>query len=371
VVRRATVRLAVGEGQAAAQSALLLTPSRGLGGGIERVGASVQAAWPGDVIRVDLRRPSDGRRGSRARFAGNAVGVALRRQLAWVCCMHVGLLPVAYVASRIARCRLLLVAHGREVFGEPTHATRWLALRTDRIVAVSQFTADVVAARVGAARPDVIHLPLARSMMAAASGGRPAKPEPHTLLSVGRIAEDTHYKGWHDVALAVASLRAEYPQLRWQVVGDGTGLAALRARCEALGLADSVDFKQGISDRALADLYRRAYVFVLPSVADPDARPPIGEGFGLVYAEAGAFAVPSVGSERGGGALDFVRHGETGLTVPPRSSDALAASISWLLRNRGERDRLGEAARALALTEHSEDQFARRLRSLLTLRASC
>jgi glycosyltransferase involved in cell wall biosynthesis len=214
-------------------------------------------------------------------------------------------------------------------------------------------------------RPPVLHLPVSASLAAVAAHAERENPDPNLLLSVGRITSETDYKGWHDIALAVASLRVAHSQLRWQVVGDGDGLDALRARCQALGIADSVDFMRGVTDEALAELYQRAYLFVLPSVADPDAKPPVGEGFGLVYAEAGAFGVPSIGSDQGGGALDFVKDGRTGLTVPLHSPDALAASISSLIGDRRERDRLGQAARELAMTEHSQERFARRLAGLV------
>src|SRR5436305_471315 len=42
---------------------MLLAPSNGFGGGIERYGAAVQAAWPGRVVRMDLYRAGRHRRG--------------------------------------------------------------------------------------------------------------------------------------------------------------------------------------------------------------------------------------------------------------------------------------------------------------------
>jgi glycosyltransferase involved in cell wall biosynthesis len=126
-----------------------------------------------------------------------------------------------------------------------------------------------------------------------------------------------------------------------------------------------VDFLGTVEDGRLGELYQRADMLVLPSVARPDARPPEGEGFGLVFAEAGAYGVPAVASAAGGGSLDFVRHGETGLTVPPGDPGALAAAILELIEQPALRDRLGEAARRLVLERHTPARFTRALNAAL------
>ena len=56
---------------------------------------------------------------------------------------------------------------------------------------------------------------------------------------------------------------------------------------------------------------------LITSIADAEATPPIGEGFGLVYAEAGAFGVPSIGSTAAGGAA--VTHGAVRSAPPERN----------------------------------------------------
>ena len=104
-----------------------------------------------------------------------------------------------------------------------------------------------------------------------------------------------------------------------------------------------MNFLGDVTDAQLANLYASA-AFVLPSVADVAAPVPSGEGFGLVYAEAGAFGVPAIASVAGSGSLDFVVHDRTGLTVPPGDREALAIAMFRLLEDRELRERLGEAA---------------------------
>jgi D-inositol-3-phosphate glycosyltransferase len=78
-------------------------------------------------------------------------------------------------------------------------------------------------------------------------------------------------------------------------------------------------------------------------VAVPSRR----EGYGVVCAEAMAHGKPVVASAVGG-LLDLVRHGETGLLVPPGDEAALREALRWLLGDPELRRRMGAAARERA-----------------------
>jgi D-inositol-3-phosphate glycosyltransferase len=71
------------------------------------------------------------------------------------------------------------------------------------------------------------------------------------------------------------------------------------------------------------------------------------EGFGLAAAEAMAFGRPVVAAS-GGGLLELVADGETGLLVEPRNASALREAVSRLLADPELRARLGRAARERA-----------------------
>jgi glycosyltransferase involved in cell wall biosynthesis len=68
-----------------------------------------------------------------------------------------------------------------------------------------------------------------------------------------------------------------------------------------------------------------------------------GEGFGIVYLEAGAHGLPCVGGNVAG-ALDAVVDGETGELVDPRDHLAVAEAVSGLLLDSERARRMGEAA---------------------------
>jgi glycosyltransferase involved in cell wall biosynthesis len=88
----------------------------------------------------------------------------------------------------------------------------------------------------------------------------------------------------------------------------------------------------------LREHYRRADVFVLPSLA---------EGMALVVLEAMAAGLPVVVTEESG-YRGVVRHGLDGLVVPARSGQAIAGALDVLSESGELRQQMGLAARRRA-----------------------
>ena len=99
--------------------------------------------------------------------------------------------------------------------------------------------------------------------------------------------------------------------------------------------SDSVRWIEAPSDATLAQLYRRAWVFCLPSRY---------EGFGLPYVEAMARGLPVVATSNPG-ARYITRDGRDGLIVP---DDVLGATLAQLLGDGTRRAALSRAGRQRA-----------------------
>ena len=96
---------------------------------------------------------------------------------------------------------------------------------------------------------------------------------------------------------------------------------------------------------------------------DDDGRGHV-EGFGIVYLEAAARGVPSVGTQTGG-IPEAVEDGETGVLVPPNSPDALAEAMIELLTDVDRRRRLGARASERAQSHFSWNTQVDRLHEWL------
>jgi phosphatidylinositol alpha-1,6-mannosyltransferase len=88
-----------------------------------------------------------------------------------------------------------------------------------------------------------------------------------------------------------------------------------------------------------------------------------GEGFGIVFLEAGLHQLPVVAGDVGG-ARDAVIHGETGLLVDPTDHVAVAGALTELLTDPERAARLGRAGAARA-RDHAWPLVATRVREVL------
>jgi phosphatidylinositol alpha-1,6-mannosyltransferase len=350
---------------------LLLAPSAGFGGGIERVARAIEDAWEGRVERVDLYRAGKvanaaGRPQTKAGFAARAGALAIRSRPGIVLALHAGLLPVAHAAARLTGSDVAVMGIGLEVWGPMSERRRAAVARCARVLAISEFTAVQLARRAGVdrRRVRVVQLPVAPWFARAAATPRAAHGS-NRLLTVSRLVSENRYKGHFDVLESLPAVLARHPGARWVVVGEGDDLPVLKAACESRSLDGAVELRGAVDDAGLAAAYEEAAFVVLPSVADPNARPPTGEGFGLVYAEAACFGLPAIASTAGGGSLDFVEHEVTGLTTPPGDPAALAGAMTRLLDDPDLARRLGEHARERVLERHLPPHFQAALRAAL------
>ena len=130
---------------------LLLAPSRGLGGGIERYVQTVQSAFTDRGVahqRLDLARP--GLAGHQSLFDEAAAALAGAAGPARVIIGHRALLPVASLLARARPVRgISVICHGSDVWGSRSdprwRLESWLMRRANvRLVAVSSFTAGAL-----------------------------------------------------------------------------------------------------------------------------------------------------------------------------------------------------------------------------------
>ncbi len=189
-----------------------------------------------------------------------------------------------------------------------------------------------------------------------ASGGgaavRRALDIPADAPCVGIVGHVQGWKGQLLVAEAVARARRQVPDLRCLIVGGVHRLGAeyaerLKERVAAPDLAGHVVLTGARRDVA-------ACMDAMDVVIHASDREP----FGRVLLEAMAAGRPVI-APREGGPLEIVVDGVTGLLVPPRDPDSLAAALVSLLGNPARRAAMARAARARASTVFDIDQHAR------------
>ena len=168
---------------------------------------------------------------------------------------------------------------------------------------------------------------------------------PANALVIGFVGRLVREKGLLELLEALASVRAEVPPFVCVIIGpdDAEKADAISAASAAEhGVADICRFLGRRAD--MPDLYAVMDVFVLPSWR---------EGFPRAPMEAATMGVPVIAT-RIRGCVETVLHGQTGLLVPRRDVDALAAALRTLLCDAELRKRMGESGRDLARDRFDE-----------------
>lgn len=156
---------------------------------------------------------------------------------------------------------------------------------------------------------------------------------------VGIVARLSPEKGFAEFFRAGGMTLKEVENTHFLVIGpsEGDSRAEFERAAREAGIRERTHFLGMRTD--VVELYSAMDMYVLPSYR---------EGLSRSLMEASAMGLPSVTTDVRG-CRDVVTHGETGLIVPPRDADALAAAVVRLLKNPAERERMGKAARERAL----------------------
>ena len=280
-------------------------------------------------------------------------------------------LPVGHLGPSLGR-PYGVILHGAEVtvpgrVPGPRHALARVLRGAELVVAAGGYPADEGERAAGRSLPVVVvppgvdvdrFRPLTEPERRAARQRFGASPDATLVVSVSRLVPR---KGMDVLVRAAARLAPIHPELEVVIAGGGRDrdrLARLVAETGApVRLVGRVD------DDDLPALYGAGDIFAM------DCRNRwLGleqEGFGIVFLEAAACAVPQVAGDSGG-AAEAVADGETGLVVhDPRSVAQLADALRALIVDPERRRQMGEAGRERAVAEFSYDVLARTLADAL------
>lgn len=213
-------------------------------------------------------------------------------------------------------------------------AAGWSLRRADRVRVVS----ESLGARVRAAgyRGEIDRFPTFadfEEFLGPAPTAIPAEPR---VAFVGALEPakgvDVLLEAWAEVAAGI-------PYAHLSLVGEGRLARDLQRRAREAGPDGRVEFLGRVSPSEVRALLDRSSCLVLPSRS---------EGLPRVILEAMARGRPVVGTEVGG-IPELVRHGVTGLLVPPEDPRALSRALATVLGDARRLRAMGRAARRAAV----------------------
>ena len=257
--------------------------------------------------------------------------------------------------TRAHRRSRLVVA--RRVAYPLSHAPLSLARyrAAHRIIAVSQFVADsVVASGMNSSRVVVVYdgvevPPATTAKMRRSARARWNITDQDLLLGcVGYLLPE---KGQETLLRALPQIRAQFPNCRVILAGDGPCRVKLQSLARELGIVEAVIFAGFVED--VEAVYRALDLFVFPSLAEP---------LGSSLLAAMAYGLPAI-AVASGGVPEIIENGRNGMLVDSPDALKFAASVCQML---GDRD--GAARVAKAARETVERRFSAQLLAENTLR---
>jgi len=237
--------------------------------------------------------------------------------------------------------------------------TRLALRRADHITATGLRLAEATTRYAPASKPVTVvpygvDLRVFRPRPSAAGGPALGGREARSEVVIGAVARLSREKGLHYLLDAFEVVAGRHPEARLVLAGEGPDRHRLERLAERLGLADRVRFLGEVPHEQVPQVLQGLDVFAMPSTY---------EGFGVAALEAEAMEVPVVAS-RIHGIPDVVVDSETGLLVPPRDRQALAAALERLVSDDDLRRRLGRAARAFVAEHYSWEENTAQMEAL-------
>ncbi|RYZ61847.1 MAG: glycosyltransferase family 1 protein [Chitinophagaceae bacterium] len=286
--------------------------------------------------------------GSKLRYASQAIVTGCKCDV--VILSHINLLMIGAVIKTLSpKTKVLLIAHGIEVWVPLPPWKKRMLRKLDRILPVSQYTKEKMKVLYGLAEDRLAVLNncldpfLTRKLSA---GDRPVlrnKPgftdNDIILFTLTRLKATEQYKGYDKVISALPAVLKRYPTVKYLIGGkyDAEEKARLDRMIRELQLQDKVFFSGFVPDEDVEGLFTLADVYVMPST---------GEGFGIVFIEALFYGLPVIAGNVDG-SVDALDKGRFGLLVDPNDPVELREAICRAVEKREE-----PAPRAEAVAGH-------------------
>lgn len=249
---------------------------------------------------------------------------------------HINLAVAGVIIKTLKpRCRLVVVAHGTEVWDKMYLFKKWLLRKADIILSVSNYTKNqlVLRNKISPSRirlfPNTIdpyfHVPREFEKPDYLLKRYDLKKDQQVILTLSRLSNSEQYKGYDKVIASLKAILIEFPDAVYILAGKYDEKEKLRIDklLHQYQITENVIVPGFISEKEVTDHYKLADVFIMPSRK---------EGFGIVFLEALASGTPVIGGNQDG-TVDALYNGSLGKLINPTKVEEISNSLIQQLRN--------------------------------------
>jgi phosphatidyl-myo-inositol dimannoside synthase len=301
---------------------------------------------------------------NKLRFTRQMIKAGAKNDL--VVLSHINLLLIgALIKKRSPRTRIILIAHGIEVWKLlSSRKRRWLQ-QCDTIIAVSSFTANKIMAQHGVAKEKCIvlnnclgpylPLPATRKKSEALLSRYQFSVNDTILITLSRLRSAERYKGYDKVIEAMALLKLKYPGIKYILAGsyDAEEKAWIDRLIQQSRVQDNVVLPGYIEEEELQDHFALSDIYIMPSR---------GEGFGIVFIEAMYYGLPVIAGNTDG-SVDALLNGELGQLVNPGNVEEIKNAIANIIENKTS----FTPSRKVLIEHFSYEAYKEKLEELISL----
>lgn len=179
--------------------------------------------------------------------------------------------------------------------------------------------------------------------------------EKHTSFTILYAGQLLYWKGIHIALESFAKALKLNPAMHFKIVGSGKYKAALVKLAADLNVSDKVEFISKLPQKDLYDEYRKAHVFLFPSLHDSG---------GFVVIEAMAHALPVICLDKGGPPVFVGKETQNVIPVENESIDRITTNIAALLVDYSNNSDLLRSESEKALNKSADYEWSKIVRKV-------
>ena len=237
-----------------------------------------------------------------------------------------------------ANDNIVIFAHGQEYVGK-NKKVELIQKSLDRakvLIASSEFTKSLILKNFKIPSEKIAVIAPTYQLSKAVYSN---EKRPNRIVNILSICRLEMRKGLIQSVISLAKINNQEDHWQWTIVGDGPLNKDLKQLIEKTKLSGKIKILGWITEEEKISLLKKADLFLMPSYIDSNSL----EGFGISYAEAAMYGIPSIAGNSGG-AAEAVINNKTGWCTDALNQTELMKTIFRALKNHDLRNSIGKDA---------------------------